>query len=129
MTDNNLCPECALPDTIEHYFYECHVSYTFWRNLEQWLKITLGAEIHLNMFNILFGTDNEDNDNVLFLLDYCILLGKYYIFKQKLLEKNVSFIGYLFDLKHDISIVKYNLFLENKGSIFELKWKSLYEAV
>ena len=87
MTDNNLCPECALPDTIEHYFYECHVSYTFWRNLEQWLKITLGAEIHLNMFNILFGTDNEDNDNVLFLLDCCILLGKYYIFKQKLLGK------------------------------------------
>ena len=23
----------------------------------------------------------------------------------------------------------FNLFLENKGSIFELKWKSLYEAV
>ncbi len=129
ITEDNLCKECSVPDTLEHYFFDCHISYTFWKLLQTWFYKIVNVSIDLDALSILFGIVNSNNDNILFLLNYCILIGKWYIFKQKYLGKSFSFVEYLHELKAELEIEKYLLNLEGKSEVFLLKWNILYEEL
>ena len=67
-----MCPYVQ-QDTIEHYFYNGPVAQEFWEE-------TLGTGIKFTALDILLGIENKTNDQVLFLMQYCILLGKWYIY-------------------------------------------------
>ncbi len=133
LADDELCLDCALTDTLEHYFFECHTSYTLWKQFEIWFHKATNVLIKLDALTILFGTcrhgDAWNNDNILALMDLCILIGKWYIFKEKYLNKSPSFIGLLVDLKGWLETEKYILNLEGKYDQFETKWKLLYIAL
>lgn len=89
----------------------------------------MSVSIDLDALTILFGIINSNSDNISFLLNYCILIGKWYIFKQKYRGKAFSFVEYLFELKAELEIEKYLLKLEDKFEVFLLKWNILYEAL
>lgn len=129
LKDTDMCSECTLPETLEHYFYYCCIAYTFWTNLETWIKNTMGIHLKLNVLDVLVGTPNETRGSFLSVLDYCILIGKWYLFKTRLAEKYVSFIEFLQELKYHVNIEQYLLNLEGKQEQFENKWKTLYEAL
>ena len=48
---------------------------------------------------------------------------------QKYLEKPVSFLQYLVELKQNLEVEKYLLYTEGKIDVFVLKWNLLYEAI
>lgn len=127
--ESNLCTDCHVPETIEHYFFECPSSQMLWKSFELWFYNSLGVRIPLCATTIVFGTNNLLNDDLLFLMDFCIMTGKWYIFKQKYCNKSVSFIELLLNLKNNVNIEKHLLYLEGKIELFESKWKELYEAL
>ena len=127
--DSDLCAECAIPDTLEHHFFECHVCYTFWQTFQDWFRNVTGVFLKLDVLNVLLGINNTSNDNTLYLMDYCIIIAKFYIYKQKYLEKSISFFQYLVELKHNLEVEKYLLFIEGKQDIFNSKWSLLYNAM
>jgi hypothetical protein len=132
LAENELCIDCAISDSLEHYFFDCHTSYTLWKQFEIWFHKATEVLIKLDALSILFGTcmyGHANNDNILFLMDFCILIGKWYIFKEKHLNKSPSFIGFLVDLKSNIEIEKYTMYLEDKQEKFDAKWKLLYESL
>ena len=51
LVESELCKDCALTDTLEHYFFECHQSYTFWRQLTNWFGNTMLVYIPLIKFD------------------------------------------------------------------------------
>jgi hypothetical protein len=61
-------------------------------------------------------------------MDYCILIGKWFIFKQKYLNRIPSFLEYLLLLKSELIVEKYLLELENKQETFS-KWALLYDNI
>ncbi len=127
--ESDLCVECALPDTIEHYFYECNISIMFWRNLERWINTVLDVHIQLTICDVLLGIPNPGGDQVLFLINYCILNGKWYIYRQKLHEKIVFFPVFLSELKYNLEVEKYTMTKECQLDTFLDKWNMLYEAI
>ena len=76
------------------------------------------------MSNIIFGI-TEINDSIFQVINFLILFGKHYIFRQKYLKEQIFFIGYLNELKYRIAMEKLLLYQENKGHIFEILWKTL----
>jgi hypothetical protein len=112
-------------ETIEHYFFECPSSQALWRSFEIWFRSSLGVHIVLSALTVLFGTNDMGNDGVLFLMDYCIIIGKWYIFRQKYCEKTISFVEFLVELKNNVKIEKYLLYLGGKEDTFETKWNML----
>ena len=129
LANNNQCLFCAEQDTIEHLFYECHTVQYFWESLENWIANTLQTHVRLSILDILFGTQNESHDPILFHIDYCVLIGKWYIHTQRLKEKSLFFIEYLQILKGFINTEKYILCIQQKQDWFERKWKLLYDAL
>lgn len=126
IVDSDLCEECLVVDSIEHYFFICKLSSNFWKPFQRWFSNATGVCINLDALTIVFGTRNMHNDNILFLMDYCILIGKWYIFKQKYLNRAPSFLEYLLVLKAELEVEKYLLQMENKIETFS-KWTLLYD--
>ena len=129
ITQDNLCPECELTDTIEHRFFECHSVERMWKNFEVWFQNATSTQINLDVLTILLGTNNEGTDGLLLLLDFCICIGKWYIHREKQQDKPISFLNFLFELKKHIDIEKTQLSLEGKIEVFNSKWKCLYESI
>lgn len=128
IVDNDLCEECSVVDSLEHYFFLCTSSSRFWKSFQRWFSTVTGVNINLDALTIIFGTMNMNNDNTLFLMDYCILIGKWFIFKQKYLNRIPSFLEYLLLLKSELIVEKYLLELENKQETFS-KWALLYDNI
>ena len=77
-TPSDLCTFCqAHQETLEHFFYQCPYSIDFWTKFENfWLRITK-EQIKLDYNNIILGI----LDQRFSLLNYCIILGKLYLWK------------------------------------------------
>ncbi len=109
VVDSELCSDCALPETLEHYFFECHQSYTFWNNLSTWLNNTMSINIPLTKFDVLFGIAQGNRDNFIFSLNYCIIIAKWYIYRSHMSGQNLFFIEFLRELKCKVEIENYLL--------------------
>jgi hypothetical protein len=129
ISDSNLCPVCAGLDTIEHFFYDCPMVRAFWSSLENWVAQITDTRVGVSKQEILLGLQTESNDQTLFIINYCILMGKWYIYTQRLRENTLFFIEYLQKLKNYINTEKFILYTEQKERVFERKWKVLYDAL
>ena len=82
---SGLCETCQVPDYIEHFFFECSTTQTFWNNVNNFIRIKGDLDIHLNKTNILMGITRSDfpslNNNSLKFINSIILIGKLSISK------------------------------------------------
>ena len=91
---NPLCGTCSKLDTIEHFLYECTGLKFFWRSLFGWLQDVLNTHITLTVPEILFGLENDNEDNILHVNNYCMLAAKCYVYNCKVNDDNVIFSVY-----------------------------------
>jgi hypothetical protein len=130
VVDSELCTDCLLPDTLQHYFFECQQSHMFWINLSNWCNNTMYVYVPLNVFDILFGIITGNDDNIIFSLNYCILIGKWYIYRCHTAGKRLFFAEFLCDLKRNIDIEKYILSESQRdNAVLNDKWNLLFHAV
>jgi hypothetical protein len=124
-SDSNKCDLCKVLDDLGHYFYECQPVHTFWNRFGQWWQGMTGENITIDKKMCIFGTvDNSIKNN---LLNACIIIAKWHIFKMKLDQAEIFFYKFLCDLKYYIVTEKMIAIRNNKLLNYQRTWKLLEE--
>ena len=87
---SNKCVYCECVDTIEHHLYYCKQSTLLWNKLLDWFSDNFDIHLKLTVCEVLFGIPNNTIDEIE-ILNYCIILAKWYINKSRTSEKNLLF--------------------------------------
>ena len=119
------CIHCDSEDTLEHYFYKCKHTQSFWHELIQWWYNVSGTSIKFSMLDVLFGLPNPNDDMFLDSLNYCILFGKKFISQQKRNDKRCIFGAYLMQLRNRLEYEKVICAQNGKLEHFENKWANI----
>lgn len=128
LRDDPLCKFCTLTDNIPHFFIWCENASKFWRSFFRWWIRT--TEINISdddIFDecILFGYPGEDN--MITVLNYCVILAKYYIYIKKLKDtNNLDLYEFLVMLKGKLLLEK-TICIENDRVLDFEKWKIVYD--
>lgn len=111
-----LCDLCgAEEETVVHLFAECRSCSTFWDDFNRWAIQHLNFSKKLTPIDIIFGIDDV-------LINYCITIAKYCIFKQK--EKGeINFHYFCNFLKSKCELEKRAASNSGKWPSFLRKWE------
>ena len=123
------CKICNEIDDLEHFFHSCSSVKPFWRGFNHWFSGIFHTYIHLRPADVIFGIPNEMDDNILFVLNFCILFAKAYIYENRINTQNLALETFIKQLKCRISAEKCILESENNNVVFTAKWKQLYDAL
>lgn len=83
MIDSPFCAFCQTEvESLEHLFFHCNVTKTFWNLLSSWLIKQKIITTSLTLENVLFGVFNVIEDFL--ILNHLLLLAKFYIYRCKL---------------------------------------------
>ncbi len=99
---------CNDTDTIEHHFYYCPESKTFWKRIEQWIESNLDLKFNFTVCEILFGIPFQNTQLDLEMINFILLLGKWYINKTKVDEKVLYFINFIELINAKIQVITSN---------------------
>lgn len=126
--NSNICDYCNEIDDIPHFFLYCPKVNDFWKYWANWWENISTTNI-TNCLDIseciLFGfPGNEDETQV---LNYCIIYTKYYIYIQKLFNKNqLEMHACLTQIKHSLNTEQNICNSQNKKHKFK-KFLNIYE--
>lgn len=123
------CLDCHNRDTIEHFLFNCPLVHAYWQNVSQWFFSIYDINIRLNVVDILFGVQNENDDDILDVLNFVILHGKWYIHRQKCMKKYISFYNFQIYLKHVLDIERCILQSHKKIDVYEKKWEMIHKKI
>ena len=97
LVESPMCSFCSCnEETFYHFFYECQISLSFWKSFETFWKMCSNEQIHLSLRQIYIGDFNRKFD----LLNYCILLGKIYLYSCRRSKCNPTLKGFQNLLKY-----------------------------
>ena len=97
-----LCNYCKLLETLPHMLVECSTVYDFWVKAISWWNSQSGNSYTIDVLSILYGYYPAERTTRLF--NYYILLGKRYIFVQRLELKTLSLSQFLDLVKNKIIV-------------------------
>ena len=124
---SSTCCYCDEPDTLMHFFAECKGLASFWRSFTNWWNNNTEDKLSLSTENIIFG--KLDRDHHTSALNFCLLLAKWYIGKQKYLKQEIFFYTFQVDLKRRLSIEEFICKKNNDFVSFEAKFGLLLTAL
>ena len=85
-------------ETIIHVLFNYNEVKEFWLAMKNWLRIQANVILCLTIKNVIF-SKQENNE----LLNYILLLGKYFIYKTKFLANSIRLENFIIYLKRKIS--------------------------
>ena len=128
--DCNHCVHCNEQDTIEHFLFYCDECRSFWLNVENWFHQTTRVLLPLRITNILFGIPfNRSQDKLLFILNFIVLHGKWFIYKCKREENHIRFVPFLRYLKNVLYVEKDMAILMKKEQEFDTNWTHIINSM
>ena len=92
--ESSTCSFCRAVDTLEHHLNYCNVSAIFWEELSKWCKHILKVKFKFTVCEVLFGLQLGE-DPALHILNYVILIGKWFLNNKKTENKTVHFSEFL----------------------------------
>ena len=128
--DEDTCKYCQNVDSLIHFFIWCAKCKQFWNYFLRWWNRLSPIKIDTD-FNVLeeifiFGIPRRNND-IIHVLNFCLLYAKHYIYRQKLFDdNNVDFFKFLITLKNKIKIEEIICIKENRPDKFE-RFNFIYE--
>ncbi len=130
IVENNLCLYCHDIDDLKHFFLYCEKSHQFWNSFFNWWNtlgdITISPDYESLEECIVFGFQSKGE--IFDVINYCILLGKYYIYCQKIHKNNaIDFYEYLIQLRYKLRIER-NICNQNSNNRFD-KFIFLYDQL
>lgn len=126
-----ICEGCGTEDTICHFFVLCPLVNTFWANLNKWCENQLDLSIaSLSTKEKVLGLVNDNgNTSQNKLLNWLLLVAKYFLHRQKLFHKgDISLIAFLSELKTKINTEKQACFREGKPRKFRV-WERMFKVL
>ena len=120
-TDENcdICSNSAKQDTIEHYFYECDSVKNMWGDFIRWFQTATQISFPLRCLDILLGVSNDNNDQCINALNFCILFGKAFINRQKFKQEDITHEKFLRKLSNRLESEKYIAMVNNRYEQFD----------
>ncbi len=120
IVDSDICLYCAEKDDLKHFFLYCNKSHSFWNSFFKWWNnlgdIVIAPDYATLAESILFGFQSEGE--IFNVINYCILLAKYYIYCQKIHNNNkIDFYQYLAHLRCKLSIEENIMYSEYKWAL------------
>lgn len=95
----DLCTFCNSADeTLEHMFFSCPVSRSFWLEIKNWLSLKISYVPVFEFSHILLYADNLKS-NISDMINIIILMGKYHIHCTKWRNSKPSFLWFIHDFK------------------------------
>lgn len=128
MIDCNKCFKCNSIETLEHKFYECFEMKLFWKKFEEWWFIIFEERLYLRKDCVIFGFLNIEKN----VLNFCILMAKYYINLMKSLydnTHNIPFESFYHFLKRRLDYLEYLYLLKDKSNIFHETFGKLIDSL
>lgn len=124
LVPSNLCDFCSMAtETVKHMFWECYIIQKFWVELHRYLNIKGIQTRPLTFQMISFGTfEIEPETRKRNVINYLMILAKYYIFKSKCNKLLPSFVNFVPFLQQKIDVEKIIATQKNKLGIFNNKW-------
>ena len=121
------CYYCPDIDTIEHHFYYCPISKSFWHEVYSWFQGITGCSIDLSVCEIIFGLVNftYGDTETFYTLNFLILLGKWYINACKSGEKELLMPSFLNVVRNKLKLLKMNFGLAANLNLFENRYAKL----
>jgi hypothetical protein len=126
-SDTDKCEKCHILDDVTHYIVECEQVHLFWKGFNQWWNNWTDENIQLNKLNILTGVLGNKQKNR--LLNACILLAKWHIYKNKLNQSEIFFYKFLCDLKYYLKIEKTIFLRIDKFNRYVDTWQKLEDSL
>ena len=132
--ESNICNFCDEIDTIQHFLIECKCLDQFWDSFSLWWNrmspVTIENMIDLSEFKecVIFGFPG--NEDIVTVLNLCVLLAKYCIYIQKIVKNrsNIDLYDYLVYLKSKLNTELLICTRENKLHKFE-KFSFIYDQL
>lgn len=122
LSDTERCFYCQNVETLEHKYYECREVFAFWRHFFSWWSIVFGERLNLSKDSIIFGMLESDDIK----LNFCILLGKYYINYVKNIRTErqctVSLQFFLKFVKRRLELLEYIYLIKDNLNSFHDDW-------
>ena len=100
------CDSCGMIDTIEHRLFYCKKSKEIWVALQSWMGTVLETNTEFTICEVIFGIPTNE-DHYTQLINYIILISKWYINKNKEQGKPLFFIELLGVLKAKIDSITF----------------------
>lgn len=126
--DDN-CSFCVPPvsDTLQHFFFSCPKSATFWTAVCLWLATQTDFHIAISEKEFMLGVQKEIPQSK--QINLLVLLVKHFIFRQKLFYKaNLDLTHFLRELKQKLAVEKYICTQEKRPAKFR-QWARVYNAL
>ena len=123
---DDLCDYCHKLDTIEHFMVSCPSVLILWHSIINWCKTTFQINIPLDIYELLFGIPNENEEVFVNQYNFVILHAKYYIYYNKKRQKPLDLYEFLLSIKHELILKKTVCQMHNKMHIFDKTWGELY---
>ena len=126
VSESSKCNFCEEEDDILHFLVLCKNTYAFWTSFYNWWYCISNISIQETIEeHLLFGYPGNSDTEI--TLNFCVLLGKYYIYCKKLQgDNNIDLYEYLVKLKQRLSFEKQ--ICQNKMLNFE-KWACIYDQL
>ena len=116
-----LCDFCSMLDENNaHLFWDCIYSQEFWSHIRIFLN-DHNMQVDISYLNISFGMINR-NSMKNEMINFIILLAKYYIYASKYKQQKPNFEGFKNILKQRKEIEHYNALSKDKLDYHNQKW-------
>ena len=124
--DTPKCRFCSEDETIEHYFFGCKVTKSFWKAFQTWWNQFSQDEIDkLYEKDIILGYIRDIN--IYKVLNCCILIGKSTIYQQKSYDKHPDIYKFHCELKEFLEIESLIALNNNRLSVFNKEWGDILD--
>jgi hypothetical protein len=124
-SDSFLCTECNVTDNIIHFMYSCTDTSRFWKTFEHWWNDMMNVTIKIDKKMVIIGDMSKDNEQ----LNACLLIAKWFIYCEKIHEKDVFFYKFLCHLKHKLIIEKMIYIRNNKYEKYLILWEHIEDYI
>jgi hypothetical protein len=114
----NLCDKCNQPDTLTHFLYECNETTNFWTNLSRWWNNITQEQIIFTKKDAILGLLNESDT-----LNACVLFAKWFIYREKINNRNTFFYKFQYELKYRLAAEKIIAINNNKLENYYSNWR------
>jgi exonuclease III len=121
--DSPQCRFCREDETVEHYFFGCKITKSFWYAFQTWWNTNTCTLENIEIFyekDIILGYVREDKKYK--VLNCCILIGKSMIYNQKSMEKNPDIYKFHCELKEFLAIETQISLNCNQLDVFQKEW-------
>ncbi len=115
-------------DTIQHHLVNCTPVKSFWNQFVFWWNNLNFSKLYpLVEENIVLGFPISNDEDI--ILNFCLILGKYYIYITKKCQQDIFFLNFLIMLKEKLVIEEGVNLMKGTIDTFYMVWGYLFESV